>query len=100
MKRVPVKVQRILVFIPVINYLILFVCVYNCMRSKAEWVVFVRVALLMIAYVLAVSGIGYLSSVFLSDMAYNLFFYLSEYFEPLLFGWILIVYQERTIFKS
>ena len=100
MKRVSINIQKILVFIPIANWSLLFVWLYNYSRSNTKWTVFGKSLLLLFAFVLIISGMNYLCSSFLSEPVYNIVTGLGVYTSPLLLGWMLIIYQEKTIFKS
>lgn len=100
MKRVPLKVQKILVFIPIVNVSILFIWVFNFARTFTDWSVFGKSLLLLLGFVPAVGLVGYLGVTFLPQVVYDVLWCLNSYLIPFSLGWLLITYQSRTIFQD
>ena len=100
MKRVSLKVQKILVFIPIVNCAILFIFLFNFSRTYAPWSVYAKWGLCMMGLVLAFGGVGYLCSTLLPEAVYEWTFRIGGYVDPLLLGWFTILYQQKTGFKE
>ncbi|MBP5617573.1 MAG: hypothetical protein J6X61_00300 [Clostridia bacterium] len=100
MKRVSLKTQKILVFIPLVNGLILFIWLFNFSRTYTKWSVFGKSLLLLLVFGLAVGLTGYLSATFLPQAVNDVLWRLNAYLIPFALGWLLIAYQSHTIFQE
>ena len=101
-KVIPIKIQKIISFIPLLNLFILFIWVYNSMVLKVKQKVFFK-SLFVTCSTMIVFAIPFIimSYVIGEDSSiYTIAFYFSEYLIPLAIGWELIIFQEKLVLSK
>ena len=101
-KLVPLRIQKIIMFIPIFNAFILFIWLYNYSKTPNKPKIFIKSLLETFAIVIPIGAIlSILLNIFSGyKMVTVVLNFIQIYSMPLVVGYVLIKYQEKTIFKK
>ena len=101
-KLISLRTQKIIMFIPVINIFVLFIWLYNYSKFPSNSKIFIKSLLYVFAVFIPMGIIHSILFNILSEykIATTILNFIVIYYIPLAVGYVLIKYQEKTIFKK
>ena len=101
-KLISLRTQKIIMFIPVINTFVLFIWLYNYSKFPSNSKILIKSLLYVFAVFIPMGIIHSILFNILSEykIASTILNFIVNYSIPLAVGYVLIKYQEKTIFKK